>query len=131
MALVDDIENKQLESFDEAGKKIIERSVVIIAILLSVTAFSKAFPSVDLVSNLLAKSFITASLIFYLLAMTMGLLVIRPFQYKRYRYKLTEMRGILDVIIARKLRFLRTANIVFWLGSFTLAGLTISIIWIT
>lgn len=131
LTLASDLETRELEFFNEAGKSITERSATFLAVLLGVTVFSKVFPSADLLGNFLAKSLISISIILYLLAMVMGLRTGYPKSYTLYRYNLTAMRRILDKMIARKSRFLQIANILFWLGTLTLTGLIISFIWVT
>src|SRR5437667_8318287 len=66
-----DLESKQPDFLDEAGKSIIERIATFLAILFAVTALGGSFPPKYLVGNLLEKSLVMAILLCYLLAMGM------------------------------------------------------------
>lgn len=92
VALFDEMEGKQLEVIDEAGKSIIERISTLLAVLFAVTAFSNNFPPPYLKGNQTAKELVIATLLLYLLALGMGILATQPRKYQRYQYRLDKMR---------------------------------------
>ena len=124
-----EIESKQLDFLDEAGKSIIERIATLLAVLFAVTAFGGNFPPKYLVGNGLAKFLVIAILVSYLTAMGMGIWAIQPRSYGLYRYNLTRMKQEFDRIVLHKKRWVQWAGIVFALGTVALAGLVVSIIW--
>jgi hypothetical protein len=122
------MQGKQLEFLDEAGKSMIERIATFLAILFAITAFSNNFPPAYLKGNVPAKIIVIITLILYLLAMAAALLTIQPRMYDIPRYNVTEMGNRLKNITAYKMRHLRLAGILFALGSIALAILIIVII---
>ncbi len=124
-----DIESKQVEFLDEAGKSIIERIATFLAVLFAVTAFGGNFPPAYLKGNTVARSLVIAVLFCYLLAMGMGILAIQPRSYDLYRFNITRMKKEWDRIITYKKRWVRWAGILFGLGTVALAWLIVSIIW--
>jgi hypothetical protein len=129
VALFDEMEGKQLELIDEAGKSIIERISTLLAVLFAVTAFSNNFPPPYLKGNQTAKELVIATLLLYLLALGMGILATQPRKYQRYQYRLDKMRTELDRMIAYKIRWLSASRWFFAAGSVALAALIITIIW--
>jgi hypothetical protein len=129
VTLFDEMEGKQLEFIDEAGKSIIERISTLLAVLFAVTAFSNNFPPPYLRGNQMAKELVIATLLLYLLALGMGILATQPRKYQRYQYRLDKMRTELDRMIAYKIRWLSASRWFFAAGSVALAALIITIIW--
>src|SRR3989442_6831189 len=95
VSLFSDMESKQLEFLDEAGKSIIERIATLLAVLFAVTAFGGNFPPKYLVGNGLAKFLVIAILVCYLTAIGMGIWAILPRSYGRYRYNRTPLHQAL------------------------------------
>ncbi|SRR5579884_699518 len=129
VAVFDDIESKQLELIDEAGKKLIEHVTALLAVLFAVTAFSNNFPPAYLKGNLAAKILVVLTLVLYLLAMGLSVLATQPRHYNRYRYNLSRMREELNRITSYKVRRLRGAKLLFLTGSVVLAALIVSVLW--
>jgi hypothetical protein len=128
-ALFADMDSKQLDFLDEAGKSIIERIATFLAVLFAVTAFGGNFPPAYLKGNHWEKYLVIAILICYLLAMGMGMLAIRPRRYASYRYNVTRMKHEFERLITYKKRLMQWAGLLFAGGSVALAALIISIIW--
>jgi hypothetical protein len=123
-----DLEKKQPDFLDEAGKSIIERIATFLAILFAVTALGSTFPPKYLVNNPNDKYLIIAILICYLIAMGMGMWAIQPRNYGLYQYNVTRQEEEWKRIIARKKFWVRFAGILFGIGTVALAGLIVSII---
>jgi len=121
VALFDEMERKQADFLDQAGKRIIELVTVLLGLLFAVAAFGDTFPPRYLQANAPARVLTIATLVFYLAALLTGVRVIQPREYRRYRYNLTEMRQVLEEIISFKTRWLKVAGILFMLGSVSLA----------
>jgi hypothetical protein len=128
-AVFADIESKQLEFLDQAGKSIIERVTTFLTVLFAVTAFGGSFPPAYLKGSTWGKYLIIAILICYLVAIAMGMVAIQPRRYDLYRYNVTRMRKELDRILNWKRRWVQWAGILFALGTLALAGLVVSLIW--
>ena len=128
VALFTEMDNKQLDFLDESGKSIIERIATFLAVLFGVTVLSNTFPPKYL-GNPTAKVLVIITLLFYLAAMTSGLLVIQPRSYRRYLYNVSALGRELERITRHKIVWLRIAGILFALGTVALAVLIISIVW--
>jgi hypothetical protein len=128
VALFTEMDNKQLDFLDESGKSIIERIATFLAVLFGVTVLSNTFPPKYL-GNPTAKVLVIITLLFYLAAMTSGLLVIQPRSYRRYLYNVSGLGRELERITRHKIFWLRVAGILFALGTVALAVLIISIVW--
>ena len=128
LAVFAEIESKQLDFLDQAGKSVIERIAALLAVLFAVTAFGDTFPPPYLQGNDVAKLLVIATMICYMAAMFMGMQAIQPRTYSLYRHNLTRMRQELDKIVDYKSRTVRLAGGLFWLGSATLSLLIGSII---
>lgn len=124
-----DLENKQPDFLDEAGKSIIERTATFLAILFAVTAFGGNFPPKYLVGNMWAKLMVIAILLCYLVAMGLGMLAIQPRHYDQYRYNVSRMGKEWERLITYKKRLVQWGGILFGLGTLALAGLIVSIVW--
>lgn len=127
-AVFSEIESKQLDFLDEAGKSIVERIATFLAILFAVTAFGGNFPPKYLIGNTWGKSLVIAILACYLVAMGMGILAIQPRRYDLYRYNITRMKNEWEQIITHKKRLVQWAGIIFAIGTIALAGLIAYII---
>jgi hypothetical protein len=128
VALFDEMEKKQVEFLDQAGKRIIELCTGVLGLLFAVTAFGKDFPPPYLAGNGLAKGAAVAALGLYIGAMLVALNGVQPRTYDRYDYNLTEMRKELDKIIQHKSGWVKAAGVLFWLGSLALAVLVGAVI---
>jgi len=128
VTLFSDMEGKQPDFLDGEGKSIIERIATFLAILFAVTAFGGNFPPKYLVGNTWAKVLVIAILAFYLVAMGIAILAIRPRSYNLYRYNVSQMRQEWERILAYKQRRVQMAGILFAIGTIALAALIVSII---
>ena len=129
IALFDEIEGKQLDFLDEAGKGIIERVGTFLAILFAITAFSNNFPPPYLKGNAGAKIMVTITLACCLLAMAAAVFAIDPRKYTKYTNNLTRMRRELDHILKHKARWVRIGGILFAASMVSLAVLILLVIW--
>jgi hypothetical protein len=127
-AIFADMESKQLDFLDEAGKSMIERIATFLTVLFAVTAFGGNFPPAYLKGNPWEKYLIIAILLCYLVAMGLAVLAIQPRNYHRYRYQVQKMAEELQRMIARKKCLVQWAGILFGLGTVALAGLIVVII---
>lgn len=124
-----DMERKQLDFLNEAGKSLIERIATFLAILLGASVLSNNFPPTYLKHDILARWSIFVALICYLLAMGVTMWTIQPRWYRRYLYNMGALGRVRDQISQRKMRGLRVASILFLLGSLALAVLILEIVW--
>ena len=124
----DELETKQLDTLDEAGKSSIERIATFLGVLFAVTVLSNNFPPPYLKGNLAAKIMIIVSLVCFLLSIGAGLLVTQVRSHSRY-YNQRKNAEQLTRMIGYKLFWSRVANLLFALGAIALAGLLIVIIW--
>jgi hypothetical protein len=129
VTLFTDMESKQLDFLDAAGKSIIERVSALLAVLFAVTAFSNNFPPAYLKGNVTAKVLVIVTLVLYLVALGAGMWGIQPRYYKRYTYNVSGLGRELEKITQHKMLWLRVAGVLFALGTVTLAILIITIIW--
>jgi len=127
-AVFDDLETKQLDTLDEAGKNSIERIATFLGVLFAVTVLSSNFPPLYLKGNVPAKVMIIISLVCFLLSIGAGLLVTQVRSHPRY-YNQRKNAEQLQRMIEYKLLWSRIANLLFALGAIALAGLLIVIIW--
>ena len=128
VSLFSDIESKQLDFLEQAGKSIIERVAALLAVVFAVIAFGSNFPPKYLVGNGWVKAMIFAVLICYLLAMGAGLLAIQPRSYKLYHENVTGMRSEFERMLSWKKSCIWLANVLFALGTVALAVLIALII---
>lgn len=124
-----DLEAKQLDFLDEAGKSVIERVATLLAILFAVTAFSGTFPPPYLKGHPLDKVLIIAAFVCYLVAMGMAVYAIQPRVYHWRRYSPQEMAAMLQQMLTRKRRWVRLAGLLFTIGTIILAVLVVVILW--
>lgn len=129
VTLFNEMENKQLEFLDESGKSLIERIATFLAVLFGVTVLGNTFPPPYLKGNMPAKILVIVTLAFYIASMAAGILAIQPRFYRRYLHNVTRLGRELEKITRYKMRWLRTAGILFALGSAALAVLIVFIIW--
>ena len=124
-----DLEAKQLDFLDEAGKRVIERVATLLAILFAVTAFSDTFPPPYLKGHPLDKVIVIAVFVCYLLSMGMAVYAIEPRAHRLRRYSTQEMADMLQQMLTRKRRWIRLAGLFFTIGTFILAALVVVILW--
>jgi uncharacterized membrane protein len=129
IALFDKLEEGQLDFLDQAGKRVIELSTAMLAVLFGVTAFGKEFPPPYLVDNTPAKSLALATLLFYLLALLAGVLAVQPRTYRRSHAGLDRLHQELVRIVTYKTRWFRVGAWLLFAGSLALAALIALIIW--
>lgn len=117
-----EIETKQLDFLDNAGKSLIERIATLLAVVFAVIAFGEKFPPVYL-RDPLAKGLILGALVCYLGSMFLAMRAVQPRPYRRFDYNASGMRTELERMVANKVRSVWLAGALFWLGSLLLVGL--------
>lgn len=128
VTLFAEMESKQLDFLEQAGKSLIERVATLLAVLFAVIAFGNNFPPKYLVGNTWAKVVIFVVLGCYLLAMGFGMLTIQPRSYQLYRENVTRMRSELEHILSWKKTWLWVAGVLFAFGTVGLAVLIVLIV---
>jgi hypothetical protein len=125
----DELETKQLDTLDEAGKSVIERIATFLGVLFAITVLSNNFPPPYLKGNTPAKVMIIISLTCFLLSIGAAIWATQVRTYRRYTYNVTRTARELERMLRHKLFWLRVANLLFALGAIALAGLLITIVW--
>jgi hypothetical protein len=128
-AMLDDMESKQLDSINGAGKSLIERIATFLGVLFGLSILNSTFPPSFLKGNTPVKALLIAALIGYLLAIGAALWATQVRYYHRYTYNATRSQAELTKMIRQKMNWLRLANILFALGTVLLAALLIVIVW--
>ena len=121
ITLFDKLEEGQLDFLDQAGKRVIELSTAMLAVLFGVTAFGKDFPPPYLAGNSAAKALAVVTLLGYLLAL-------QPRRYRRSHHGLTRLRQELERMMDTKIRWFRVGVWLLFTGSLALATLIALII---
>lgn len=122
-----EIETKQLDFLDNAGKSLIERTATLLAVVFAVIAFGEQFPPVYLQAPL-AKFLILFALLFYLASMFLAMRAVQPRPYKRFDYNASAMRTELERMVANKVRSVWWAGTLFWLATVLLMGLVVLLV---
>ena len=128
ITLFDKLEEGQLDFLDQAGKRVIELSTAMLAVLFGVTAFGKDFPPPYLAGNSAAKALAVVTLLGYLLALLAGVLAVQPRRYRRSHHGLTLLRQELERMMDTKIRWFRVGVWLLFTGSLALATLIALII---
>jgi len=128
-ALFDDLESKQLDFLDAAGKRITELCTTLLGVVFALTAFGGNFPPPYLKGNALTKGLLGITLLLFLAAILISLYAIQPRTYARYDYNVSKMRETLDSIIQHKSRGVKAAGLLFLLGVTGFVALIASIVW--
>ena len=128
-AIFDDMESKQLDTLNDAGKSLIERIATFLGVLFGLSILNNNFPPSYLKGNTPVKALLIAALACYLLAISAALWATQVRSYHRYIYNATRSQAELTTMIRRKVGWLRLANIFFTLATVLLAALLIVIVW--
>ena len=128
-AIFDEMESKQLDNLNDAGKSLIERIATFLGVLFGLSILNSSFPPSFLKGNTPVKVLLIAALIGYLLAIGAALCATQVGYYHRYTYNATRSQTKLTRKIRHKVNWLRAANILFALGTVVLAALLIVIVW--
>ncbi|MBS1252941.1 MAG: hypothetical protein MAG451_01984 [Anaerolineales bacterium] len=128
VALFDELEKKQVEFLDQAGKRVVELCTALLGVFFGVLAFGDKFPPPYLDGSLPAQILTLGTLVFYIAAMLASLYAVQPREYRRYQHNLTEMRKELANIISFKSRWVKVAGMLFFLGTVWLALLIVAIV---
>lgn len=128
-ALLDDLESKQLDNLNDAGKSLIERIATFLGVLFGLSILSSNFPPPYLKHNTPVKILLIAALVGYLLAIGAALWATQVRFYHRYTHNVTRSQAELTTSIWHEVIWLRAANILFALGTVVLAALLIVIVW--
>ncbi len=127
-AIFSDMESKQLDFLDDAGKSIIERIALFLTVLFGVAAFGGSTSSAFLKANAWNKPLVVIILACYLIAIGMAVWAIQPRKYEWRRYDTKQLADLLEGMIAHKKRWVQWASILFVLGTVALAVLIVLII---
>ena len=122
-ALFDEMDKKQLDFLDQAGKRIIELCTGLLGVLFAVTAFGSDFPPPYLKDNLLTQILVAGVLSLLVAALLSAVLTVQPRKYKFYEHNLTEMRNEWEQLFTYKSNWMRRANWLFFAGTVLLAVL--------
>ncbi len=125
----DEMESKQLDHLNEAGKSLIERIATFLGVLFGLSILSSNFPPSYLKGNMPVKVFLMAALASYLLAIGAALWATQVRFYHRYTYNATRSQAELEKMIRKKVTWLRLAHLLFALGTVLLAVLLLVIVW--
>ena len=128
-AMLDDMESKQLDNLNDAGKTLIERVATFLGVLFGLSILNSSFPPSFLKGNTPVKVLLIAALIGYLLAIGAALWATQVRYYHRYTYNATRSQAELTKMIRAKVFWIRMANLLFALGTVLLAALLIVIVW--
>jgi hypothetical protein len=129
MATFDDMESKQLDNLNDAGKTLIERIATFLGVLFGLSILNSSFPPSFLKNNTPVKALLFAALACYLLAIFMALWATQVRFYHRYTYNATRSQAELTKTIKSKVKQLRFANLFFALGTVLLAILLLVVVW--
>jgi hypothetical protein len=129
VAVFADMENRQPDFLDEAGKSIIERVATFLAVLFAVTAFGNGFPPKYLLHIPWSKYLVIGILLCYLTALGMGMWAIQPRKYSQYIHNVSGLQEEWERLITRKRRWVKWAGILFGVGTVALAVLIVLIVW--
>jgi len=77
-AIFDELRKNQLTFLNEAGKRVIELSTGMLAVLYAVVAFGEDFPPPYLENDLGAQIMAVVTLVFFFLALVAGFLCVQP-----------------------------------------------------
>lgn len=124
-----DLERKQIDFLNEAGKSLIERTATFLAILLGASVLSNNFPPAYLQGDQIARWATLLALGCYLCAVGVAMWGIQPRFYRRYLSNMSALERVRDTMLKRKMHFLRLASIGFFLGTLCLAVLIVEIVW--
>jgi hypothetical protein len=127
--IFDDIESKQLDNLNDAGKSLIERIATFLGVLFGLSILNNTFPPPFLKGKVPVKILLIAALAGYLLAIGAALWATQVRFYHRYTYNATRSQAELEQMIRQKVTWLRLANLLFAFGTVLLAALLIVIIW--
>ena len=122
--LFDEMDKHQIVFLDEANKRIVELTTLLLGILFVVTAFGDKYPPPYLEANSFNQVMAITTLGFYITAMLVGFMGVKPRQYKHFESNLSEMRKELRNIMDVKSRYFKIGSILFFLGS---VGLTVMV----
>jgi hypothetical protein len=128
-AIFDDMESKQLDNLNDAGKSLIERIATFLGVLFGLSILNSTFPPSFLKGNTPVKVLLIAALAGYLLAIGAALWATQVRFYHRYTYNATRSQAELTQMIRHKVTGLRLANLIFAIGTILLAALLIVIVW--
>ena len=120
-ALFDEIKKNQLTFLDEAGKRIIELSSALLALIFGVIAFGKDFPPPYLKGQPVNQGIATGVLMALVLAILFGVLTVQPRDYKYNPQNLTSMREQFNTMHRHKSRWMIAATWAFFIGALLLA----------
>lgn len=115
------LEERQLESLDAAGQRVIELTSLLLGLLFAALAFGDDFPPPYLGGNPLAQGVAVAALFCFLGAILFGLRAVQPRSYAAYRHNLSAMARELDRLVRTKSTAVRIAGGFFFGGCFALA----------
>ena len=116
---LDDMESKQLDNLNDAGKTLIERVATFLGVLFGLSILNSSFPPSFLKGNTPVKVLLIGA----------ALWATQVRFYHRYTYNVTHSQAELTRMIRSKVFWIRMANLLFALGTVLLAALLIVIVW--
>src|SRR5260370_19908971 len=102
-ATFDEMESKQLDNLNDAGKSLIERIATFLGVLFGLSILSSNFPPSYLKGNTPVKVLLFAALVGYLLAIGASLCATQVRFYHRYTYNATRSQTELSKMIPHTL----------------------------
>jgi hypothetical protein len=121
--LFDEMDKKQFDFFDQAGKRIIELCTGILGLLFAVIAFGEDFPPPYLEAKPFSQWLAAGVLVLLVLALLCAVLTVQPRKYIFYEHNLTKMREEWEKLFTHKSTWLKRANWLFFAGTGLLAVL--------
>src|SRR5579885_1327939 len=91
-AIFDEMEGKQLDNLNDAGKSLIERIATFLGVLFGLSILSGSFPPSFLKNNTPVKALLFAALACYLLAILMALWATQVRFFNRYIYNMNRAK---------------------------------------
>jgi len=129
MSTFDDMESKQLDNLNDAGKTLIERIATFLGVLFGLSILNSSFPPSFLKGNTPVKTLLFAALACYLVAIFIATWATLVRFYHPFTYNATRSEAELKKMIKNKVTQLRFANLFFALGTVLLAALLFVIVW--
>lgn len=130
------LQTGQLDFLDQAGKRIIELSSALLAVLFGVLAFGDKFPPAylsgpvaDIPNGDALKMLLVGALILYMAAICLAAWAIHPRPYDYYPTNLTAAREELARMVRFKAGWVKAGGGAFILASLLLTAATVILVW--
>jgi hypothetical protein len=123
-----ELQTGQLDFLDQAGKRIIELSSALLAVLFGVLAFGDKFPPAYLAAPAL-KALLIGALVLYMAAICLAAWAIHPRSYDYYPSNVTAAREELARMVRFKAGWVKAGGAAFVLASLFLTGAAVMLVW--